>query len=106
MRKTKKFLITISIIAAIFAVLNIIPPKQVENNPFIVEKGSLPMLVAHRGGKFNNPDMFFSYFFDNIEQNILIQKLYHYVSNMQSINGTDIEIKKLIQRIEILAVKN
>jgi len=57
-------------------------------------------------GKFKNPDMFFSYFFDNIEQNILIQKLYHYVSNMQSINGTDIEIKKLIQRIEVLAVKN
>ena len=56
MRKTKKFLITISIIAAIIAVLNIIPPKQVENNPFIVEKGSLPMLVAHRGGKFNNPE--------------------------------------------------
>ena len=33
-----------------FAVINIIPPKKnVENNPFVVEKGELPMIAAHRG---------------------------------------------------------
>ena len=57
MKKTKRFLIILSTILAIFAVLNIIPPKKViEDNPFIVEKGELPMLVAHRGGKYNNPE--------------------------------------------------
>ena len=57
MKKTKRFLIILSVILAVFAVLNIIPPKKViEDNPFIVEKGELPMLVAHRGGKYNNPE--------------------------------------------------
>ena len=40
-----------------FAVINIIPPKKnVENNPFVVEKGELPMIAAHRGGKVSNPE--------------------------------------------------
>ena len=57
MKKTKRFLIILSVILTVFAVLNIIPPKKViEDNPFIVEKGELPMLVAHRGGKYNNPE--------------------------------------------------
>lgn len=38
-------------------VINIIPPKKnVENNPFVVEKGSLPMIAAHRGGGDCNPE--------------------------------------------------
>ncbi len=44
-------------IVLFFAVINIIPPKKnVENNPFIVEKGELPMIAAHRGGGDNNPE--------------------------------------------------
>ncbi len=44
-------------IVLFFAVINIIPPKMnVENNPFIVEKGKLPMIAAHRGGGDNNPE--------------------------------------------------
>ena len=39
------------------AVINIIPPKQnVENNPFVVKKGELPLIAAHRGGGDNNPE--------------------------------------------------
>ena len=35
-----------------FAVINVIPPKKnVENNPFVVEEGELPMIAAHRGGR-------------------------------------------------------
>lgn len=56
MKKTKRFLIILSSILTVFTILNVIPPKKVENNPFIVEKGELPMLVAHRGGRFNNPE--------------------------------------------------
>lgn len=34
-----------------FGVINIIPPKKtVENNPFLVKKGQLPMIAAHRRG--------------------------------------------------------
>ena len=48
---------TVLVIALFFAVINIIPPKKsVEENPFIVEKGELPMIAAHRGGSINNPE--------------------------------------------------
>lgn len=57
-------------------------------------------------GKFNDKDMFFDYFYSNLNKTILIQQLYFYVSNMQSIDGSNTTIKKLIQRIEILATKN
>lgn len=57
-------------------------------------------------GKFNDKEMFFDYFYSNIDKNILISQLYHYVGNMQSIDGANTDIKKLIQRIEILSTKN
>ncbi len=61
MKKGLKALIVIgSIILAIalfFAIINIIPPKKnVEENPFVVGEGELPMIAAHRGGKINNPE--------------------------------------------------
>ena len=53
----KGFCLVLALIAAFFAVINLIPPKQnVENNPFVVEKGQLPMIAAHRGGGANNPE--------------------------------------------------
>ncbi|MBO5879484.1 MAG: hypothetical protein J6Q68_02910 [Clostridia bacterium] len=49
-------IIVVSVIA-FFAVINLIPPKKnIEANPFIVEKGELPMIAAHRGGSTNNPE--------------------------------------------------
>ena len=60
MKKFKALKIMAIIVAAIvafFAVINIIPPKSnVENNPFVVEKGELPMIAAHRGGSVSNPE--------------------------------------------------
>ncbi|MBQ6706422.1 MAG: hypothetical protein IJN07_02790 [Clostridia bacterium] len=60
MKKHKGLKITGIILAAMvlfFAVINIIPPKKnVENNPFVVGKGALPMVAAHRGGALNNPE--------------------------------------------------
>lgn len=45
------------VLVAFFAVVNIIPPKKsVENNPFIVKEGDLPMIAAHRGGGVSNPE--------------------------------------------------
>ncbi len=45
------------VIILFFAVINIIPPKKnVADNPFIVGKGNLPMIAAHRGGGDNNPE--------------------------------------------------
>lgn len=60
MRKHKTLKILGIILAAVtlfLLIVNIIPPKDnVENNPFIVEKGKLPMIAAHRGGGECNPE--------------------------------------------------
>ena len=49
--------IILAVIVLFFVVINVIPPKKnVANNPFIVEKGELPMIAAHRGGSDNNPE--------------------------------------------------
>ena len=61
MKKKHIVLIVLAaILAAIllfFATINLIPPeKNVENNPFVVEKGALPMIAAHRGGGVSNPE--------------------------------------------------
>ncbi len=53
----KIFGIVLASIVLFFVVINVIPPKQnVENNPFVVEKGELPLIAAHRGGGDNNPE--------------------------------------------------
>lgn len=53
----KKFLCVILVIASVFAIINVIPPRvNVENNPFIVGEGKLPLLAAHRGGGDCNPE--------------------------------------------------
>ncbi|MBQ7829787.1 MAG: hypothetical protein IJ345_05905 [Clostridia bacterium] len=61
MKKKYKALIIIGAIlltiVMFFVVINAIPPKKnVENNPFVVGKGELPMIAAHRGGSINNPE--------------------------------------------------
>ena len=49
--------IILASIALFFVAINIIPPKKnVVNNPFVVAKGELPMIAAHRGGGDNNPE--------------------------------------------------
>ena len=49
--------IILAAILVFFAVINLIPPKKnVESNPFLVEKGQLPMIAAHRGGGASNPE--------------------------------------------------
>ncbi len=49
--------IILGVIILFFVVINVIPPKHnVESNPFVVEKGELPMIAAHRGGGECNPE--------------------------------------------------
>jgi len=49
--------ILVLIIIGFMVVINVIPPKKnVENNPFVVKEGELPMIAAHRGGGDNNPE--------------------------------------------------
>lgn len=78
--------------------------EEIEYALKTIEK--LTNLAPKYYGKFNDKEVFFDYFYGNIEDNILIHKLYHYVGNMQSIDGANIEIKKLIQRIDILISKH
>ena len=60
MRKNKALKIIGIVLGAIFVfmlTINLIPPKKnVENNPFIVKEGELPMIAAHRGGGECNPE--------------------------------------------------
>jgi len=61
MTKKKKALIIggsfLLAIAMFFVIINVIPPKKnVEDNPFVVGEGKLPLIAAHRGGKNNNPE--------------------------------------------------
>ncbi len=60
MKKQMPWIIIGSIVltvALFFGAINLIPPKKnVEDNPFVVEKGELPMIAAHRGGGSNNPE--------------------------------------------------
>ena len=60
LKKTKKWIITgsvLGVIALFLLTINLIPPvKVMEDNPFLVEEGELPMLCAHRGGKISNPE--------------------------------------------------
>ena len=56
-RALKVIGIILASILLFFAVINVIPPKKnVEDNPFVVEKGDLPMIAAHRGGGDCNPE--------------------------------------------------
>lgn len=49
--------IVLAVLALFWTVVNVIPPKKnVEENPFVVAKGQLPMLAAHRGGGINHPE--------------------------------------------------
>ncbi len=49
--------IILAVIVLFFVIINVIPPKKnVANNPFVVAKGELPMIAAHRGGGDNNPE--------------------------------------------------
>ena len=49
--------IVLAAVVLFMVVINVIPPaKNVESNPFVVEKGALPMIAAHRGGGDCNPE--------------------------------------------------
>ncbi len=60
MKRFKALKIIGIIVAAIlvfFLVINLIPPAKVlDENPFVVGKGELPMVAAHRGGGECNPE--------------------------------------------------
>ena len=59
-KKQKALVIVAGVLAAIllfFLIINLIPPaKNVEQNPFVVGEGKLPMVAAHRGGGECNPE--------------------------------------------------
>ncbi|MBQ8689836.1 MAG: hypothetical protein IJ515_05690 [Clostridia bacterium] len=57
MKALKIIAIILAVITVFMLVINLIPPKaNVENNPFVVAEGELPMIAAHRGGGDNNPE--------------------------------------------------
>lgn len=56
-RKLKIFGIVVAVILVFMLVINVIPPaNNVEENPFVVAEGELPMIAAHRGGGVSNPE--------------------------------------------------
>ncbi len=105
LKKTKKWIITgsvLGVIALFLLTINLIPPvKVMEDNPFLVEEGELPMLCAHRGGKVSNPENTLKayknslrdYDIDIMETDLWLTKDNHLVLNHDStINRTsDVE---------------
>ena len=56
-KRMKITAVILAVLIVFFAAVNLIPPKKnVAENPFVVEKGELPMIAAHRGGKINFPE--------------------------------------------------
>ena len=55
--KLRAFLSVLAILLICLLTINLIPPgKNTADNPFVVGKGQLPLLAAHRGGGTNNPE--------------------------------------------------
>lgn len=53
----KIFCIVIASILVVYLVIALLPrPKSVEDNPFVIEKGAKPLLIAHGGGNREFPD--------------------------------------------------
>ncbi len=83
MKKHKKLMIfgiVVACIAVFMVIINIIPPKKnVDNNPFVIEKGTRPQIAAHRGGGENNPEntmLAFREAVNTIEVDIIESDLY------------------------------
>ena len=56
-RRIKRLGTVLLILGLALILINILPPaKNVENNPFVVGEGELPMIAAHRGGGACNPE--------------------------------------------------
>lgn len=56
-------------------------------------------------GKLNNPEVFFASHYDHKQDEILIDQLCHYAFNLQNIDGSNLETKQLIERIENMSAK-
>ena len=98
-----------------FIVINIIPPKKsLEENPFIVNDGGLPMIAAHRGGGECNPENTMlafreavtTYGVDIIESDLYLTKdgalVYNhdsYIDRTCNVNG-DIPYSEVVELIE------
>ncbi len=55
-RKLKILIAVLTVIVLFMFTINVIPVKDnVESNPFVVEKGELPLIAAPGGGILNNP---------------------------------------------------
>ena len=117
-RKTKIFGIIVSVIMVFLLAINIIPPaKAIDDNPFIVGNGKLPMIAAHRGGGENNPEntmLAFREAVKTIGVDILESDLYltkdgylvynhdEYIDRTSNVNGdkTKAEVEALIENKE------
>ena len=89
----KTICIILVVISAVLIGLNAIPPKKsIDQNPFIVEDGGLPMIAAHRGGGDNNPEntmlafreAIYTYNVDIIESDLYLTKDGYLVYNHDS----------------------
>lgn len=89
-------------IVIFFLVINIIPPKKViDKNPFVIQEGDRPLIAAHRGGKYLNPENTFKalnysvevYDVDILEFDLCLTKDGHLILNHNmTINAcTDVE---------------
>ncbi len=103
MKALKRLVALLLVILVFLVIVNIIPPtKNVEENPFVVEEGALPMIAAHRGGGVSNPEntmlafreAVYTYGVDIIESDLYLTKdgylVYNhdgYIDRTSNVNG-------------------
>ena len=103
MKALKRLVAFLLVILVFLVIVNIIPPtKNVEENPFVVEEGALPMIAAHRGGGVSNPEntmlafreAVYTYGVDIIESDLYLTKdgylVYNhdgYIDRTSNVNG-------------------
>ena len=103
MKALKRLVAFLLVILVFLVIVNIIPPtKNVDENPFVVEEGALPMIAAHRGGGVSNPEntmlafreAVYTYGVDIIESDLYLTKdgylVYNhdgYIDRTSNVNG-------------------
>ena len=109
--RTAKILVSaLSCVVLFFVIINAIPPERnIQENPFVIEEGEMPMIAAHRGGGDCNPentllafrDAVNTYNVDIIESDLYITKdgflVYSYapyIDITSNVNG-DVELEEV-----------
>lgn len=101
--------IALCAVIALVLIIALIPTESEKNNPFLVGEGELPMIAAHRGGGYSNPEntmlafreAVYTYGVDIIESDLYLTKDGHLVYNHDSYIDQTCNVNGDISRTEV-----